>query len=124
MDVSNLLWNTIREKQHTINDLLQGIETGNRTVDLSSSVVRDNDTVAADLNSLLGVSHALDALDSKRLAAAELLPRLDQPRDLAPVVRAAVPDIVDPLRTGLVGHGLWVNAVLREALLEHGVGEA
>jgi len=94
-------------KRHTIDDLLQGIQTGDRAVYLSSSMVRDHDTVAADLNSLLGISYALDAFYGKRLAAAELLPGLDQPRDLVPVVRATVPDIVDPLCTSLVGHGLW-----------------
>lgn len=84
-------------------------------------MVRDNNAIAPDLHSLLRICHGLNTLDSKRLPARNLLPRLDQPRHPIPAVCTTVPDIVNPFRACLVRLRLRINTVLRQSLLEHRV---
>ena len=87
-------------------------------------MVTDNNAITADLNALSGIGNTLDALDGEGLAAAHLLPRLDQPRHLLPGMGSAMPDIVYPFGTSFVGFLLGINAVLCESLLEDWVGQA
>lgn len=81
-------------------------------------MVRDDDAIAADLDAFLGVGNGLNAFDSEGFAAADLLPGLDQPGHFLPAPRAAVPDIVDPFRSGLVGLRAGIDACFLEAALE------
>lgn len=108
----------------TINDLLQSIKTGNSTIDLSSSMVRNDNAITPNLNTFLSISHALDALDGKWLATAHLLPRLDEPGNLLPAVSSAVPDVVNPLGTCFVRLLFGIDAVFSESLLEDRVAQA
>jgi hypothetical protein len=107
---------------HTINDLFQSIETRNSSVNLSSSMIADNDTITANLNTLFSIGHTLNTLDGERLAATHLLPRLDQPRHLLPGMGSSVPDIVYPFGTCFVRFLYRINAVFCESLLEDWVG--
>lgn len=86
-------------------------------------MVTDDNTITTNLNTLSGIGHTLDSLDSERLAAAHLLPGLNEPWHLLPAVGSAMPDVVDPLGTCLVRFLLRVNAVFRESLLEDWVGQ-
>lgn len=87
-------------------------------------MVRHHNPIDAQLNRLPRISDMLNALERKRLAARDLAPRLHQPRDLLPRMRAAVPDIVDPLGTRLVRHGHRIDPVLRQPLLKHWIAES
>ena len=87
-------------------------------------MVAHHDAVHAELDGPLRVCDALDTFEAERLAAADLLPRLDQPRHLAPVMGAAVPHVVDPLGAGALRVLLRVDARGRKALLEDRVREA
>lgn len=102
----------------TINNLLQSIKTCSGSVDLSSSVVTDDNAITANLNTLLGIGYTLNALDGEWLAAAHLLPGLDKPGHLLPAMSSTMPDIVNPLGTCFIRFLLGVNAVFGEPLLE------
>lgn len=108
----------------TINNLLQSVKTSGGSIDLSSSVVADDNAITANFDTLSGIGYTLNTLDSKRLAAAHLLPGLDEPGHLFPAVCSAMPDIVNPLGTCLVRFFLRVDAVFRKSLLEDWVGQA
>ena len=111
-------------QEHTIDNLLQSIETRRSTINLSSSMVTDNNTIAANLNTFSSIGNTLDTLDGERLAATHLLPRLDQPRHLLPSVRSSMPDIVYPFGTCFVWLLDRINAILCKPFLEDWVGQA
>ena len=85
-------------------------------------VAHDN-PITANLYTLLCIRDVLNAFDRERLATADILPSLDEPRHLLPTVRPPVPDIVDPFRTRLVRHGLRIDTIFRQPLPEYRVGE-
>ena len=105
-------------------DVLQRVKGRDGAVDLSPGVVADHDAVHTDLNGFLRVRDALDAFKAEGLATADLLPRLDQPRNLAPVMGAAVPHVVDPHSAGALRVFLRVDTCGRKALLEDRVRKA
>lgn len=111
------------QRRLTINDLLKSVKTCGSSVNLSSGMVTDDNAITANLDTLSGISHALNALDSEGLATAHLLPGLDKPRHLLPAVGSAMPDIVNPLGTCLVRFLLRVDAIFRKSLLEDWVGQ-
>ena len=113
----------IRLIAHGLDDLLKRIQRGYGSIHLSAGVVRHYDAVTPDLNTLLGVLHALNPLDTKGFPAADPLPRLDEPRHPVPAVRSPMPDVVDPERTCAPRILLRVDSLLRESFLKHGVGE-
>ena len=104
-------------------DVLQRIQRGDRAIDLPARVVAHHDAVDAELDGPLRVRDALDAFKAEGLAAADGLPRLDQPGHLVPVVGTAVPHVVDPHGARALGLLLGINARGREALLEDRVRE-
>jgi len=87
-------------------------------------MVTDNDTIAANLNTLSSIGDTLNALDGERLATTHLLPRLDEPRHLLPGMGSSMPNIVYPFSTSFVGFLHGINAVLCKSLLEDWVGQS
>jgi len=87
-------------------------------------MVTDDDTIAANLNTLSSIGNTLNALDGKRLAATHLLPCLDEPRHFLPGMGSAMPDIVYPFGTSFVRFLHGINAVFCKSLLEDWVGQS
>lgn len=113
----------VRLVAHSLNDLLQRIQRRNGSVDLPTGVVGHHDAITSEIDALLRVLHTLNPLDTERLAAADPLPRLHQPRHPVPALGAAVPDVVDPERTGTLRVLLRIDALLREPFPKDRVGE-
>lgn len=109
---------------HRRRNTLQRVQTRHRPIHLPSRMITDHNAIAPDLDRAPRVRHALDPLQHKRLPAADVLPRADQPRQFRPRPRPPVPHIVDPQRARLLGLRLGIDARGREPLLKHGVREA
>lgn len=107
-----------------VGDLLQRVQARDGAVHLPTRVVRHHDALEAQIHRPLGVVHPLDALEQERLAPADLAPPLARPHGLVPRPRAAVPDVVDPQRAGLLGLRRRVDAAFGQPPLEDGVREA
>ena len=105
-------------------DVFQRIQASDSAVDLASRVVGHDDAVAADVDGLLRVSDGLDVLETDWPAAADPLPRLDEPRDLVPAPRSAVPDAVDLQRARLVELCDGIDSRFLETFLEDWIAEA
>lgn len=79
-------------------------------------MIRHHDPFTANLQRLLRIVGALDAFDDERAPSANALPLFDNPRDLGPGMRFAMPHgTVDPLARvrgevlGVFTHEHWVG---------------
>jgi len=101
-----------------LDDLGEGIERSDRAIDLLTTVVGDNDTVAAVFECLEGIGSGKDTLQDDGAAACDMTPLPNEPSKLLPDVRATVVDVtINP--GGVVG-----PVALAILLLEGSVGSA
>lgn len=107
--------------RHTLNNLLQSIQTRDRPINLPARMIAHHNAIETSLYRHLRILNTLNAHETKQVSTAKFLPQLHCPDRFIPRMRSSMPHVIDPQRTRLVVRSLGVDAAFFQTFLKYGV---